>query len=67
LVVRCPGIREWFRWYKTPDDKPLNRFGFGEKVLNRAKALEVIDETHHHWKALMAGKSEKGKLWIGGV
>merc|ERR1712196_699994 len=28
----CPGyvsgIREWFRWYKTPDDKPLNAFGF---------------------------------------
>merc|ERR1712176_454673 len=21
------GIREWFRWYKTPDDKPLNSFG----------------------------------------
>lgn len=19
---------EWFRWYKTPDDKPLNGFGF---------------------------------------
>ena len=24
----CPGVvsgvREWFRWYKTPDDKPIN-------------------------------------------
>lgn len=29
------GIREWFRWYKTPDDKPLNAFGFGEKALNQ--------------------------------
>lgn len=28
------GIREWFRWYKTPDDKPLNAFGFNEKVLH---------------------------------
>ncbi len=58
------GIREWFRWYKTPDDKPLNKFGFDEKALNRAKALEVIEETHHHWKELIAGKSDKGKLWI---
>ena len=27
----CPGVvsgvREWFRWYKTPDDKPINAFG----------------------------------------
>lgn len=29
------GIREWFRWYKTPDDKPLNAFGFGEKALGK--------------------------------
>ena len=26
------GIREWFRWYKTPDGKPLNKFGFEEKI-----------------------------------
>ena len=28
---QCPGVvsgvREWFRWYKTPDDKPINAFG----------------------------------------
>lgn len=29
------GIREWFRWYKTPDGKPLNLFGFGEKALDK--------------------------------
>ena len=40
------GIREWFRWYKTPDDKPLNAFGFDEKALNKKMALEVIEETH---------------------
>lgn len=32
------GIREWFRWYKTPDDKPLNAFGFDEKALNKVRA-----------------------------
>ncbi|CAN0061062.1 unnamed protein product, partial [Choristocarpus tenellus] len=29
------GIREWFRWYKTPDDKPLNGFGFDERCLGK--------------------------------
>ena len=28
VEAQCPGvvsgIREWFRWYKTPDDKPIN-------------------------------------------
>jgi len=58
------GIREWFRWYKTPDDKPLNAFGFDEECLPKAKALEVIEETHGHWKALKDGKTDKGKLWL---
>lgn len=31
------GIREWFRWYKTPDDKPLNGFGFDEKALGKVR------------------------------
>ena len=29
------GIREWFRWYKTPDGKPVNAFGHGEKARAR--------------------------------
>lgn len=58
------GIREWFRWYKTPDDKPLNAFGFDEKVLPKKVAEEVIEETHHYWKDLKNGKTDKAKLWI---
>jgi hypothetical protein len=27
--------------YKTPDDKPVNQFGFGERALNKADALKV--------------------------
>ena len=57
------GIREWFRWYKTPDDKPLNAFGFNEKCLPRKEALEIIEETHGYWLQLKAGKTDKGKLW----
>jgi inorganic pyrophosphatase len=56
------GIREWFRWYKTPDDKPLNEFGFDEKFLNVAKTKEVIEETNEFWKKLKADGSEK--LWV---
>jgi inorganic pyrophosphatase len=58
------GVREWFRWYKTPDDKPLNGFGFDEKYLNAATAKEVIAETNEAWKKLKAGEAEAGKLWL---
>lgn len=68
VEAKCPGvisgIREWFRWYKTPDGKPLNAFGYDEKALDQAMALEVIEETHQAWKDLKAGKIEKKKLWI---
>merc|ERR1719326_782200 len=43
------GIREWFRWYKTPDGKPINGFGHGEKALGREEAIEVINETNEHY------------------
>mmetsp|Transcript_13268 Transcript_13268/g.28801 ORF Transcript_13268/g.28801 Transcript_13268/m.28801 type:complete len:295 (-) Transcript_13268:181-1065(-) len=58
------GIREWFRWYKTPDDKPLNGFGFDEKYLDAKEAVSVIEETHESWKKLKAGDSDAGKLWL---
>eukprot|EP00927_Polykrikos_kofoidii_P063742 TRINITY_DN58608_c0_g1_i1.p1 TRINITY_DN58608_c0_g1~~TRINITY_DN58608_c0_g1_i1.p1 ORF type:complete len:276 (-),score=41.02 TRINITY_DN58608_c0_g1_i1:53-880(-) len=58
------GIREWFRWYKTPDGKPLNTFGYDEKALGRSHALAVIEETHAAWKKLRKGKVARGKLWI---
>lgn len=58
------GVREWFRWYKTPDDKPLNGFGFDEKYLDASEAKKVIEETHDAWKKLKAGETEAGKLWV---
>jgi inorganic pyrophosphatase len=61
------GVREWFRWYKTPDGKPLNEFGFEEKFLNAAEAKKVIAETNESWKKLRAGTSKAGKLWTGVV
>merc|ERR1719464_1861825 len=56
------GIREWFRWYKTPDGKPLNSFGFDEKFLDVAKTKEAIQETNNHWMKLKADGSDK--LWV---
>jgi len=65
---RCPGIisgiREWFRWYKTPDGKPLNAFGFNGEALDREKALEVLEETHDAWKSLVNGKFDAKQLWL---
>merc|ERR1712232_1429315 len=58
------GIREWFRWYKTPDGKALNSFGFKEEAVNKATAIDVIDETHQAWARLRNG-DVKTKLWIG--
>merc|ERR1719183_3033345 len=58
------GIREWFRWYKTPDDKPVNGFGHGERALGAAETKEVIKETNGHYKALIEGKTDAGKLWL---
>ena len=52
------------RWYKTPDDKPLNGLGFDEKYLNAAESEKVIAETHEAWKKLKAGEAEAGKLWV---
>jgi len=57
------GVREWFRWYKTPDGKPLNGFGFDEQFLDKTEAVKIIQETHEAWKNLREGKAEKGKLW----
>jgi len=66
--TKCPGvisgIREWFRWYKTPDGKPLNAFGFEERALDKKHAMEVVAETHAAWKKLVEGKTDKGKLWL---
>ncbi|KAK7239657.1 inorganic diphosphatase [Aureococcus anophagefferens] len=54
----------WFRWYKTPDDKPINAFGFDEECLPKAKAVEVIEETHA-LEGARDGSIDAGKLWKG--
>jgi len=58
------GIREWFRWYKTPDGKPLNGFGYDGVALGKDQTLKIIDETEEAYNRLMSGKVES-KLWTG--
>ena len=65
----CPGVvsgvREWFRWYKTPDGKPPCEFGHGGAALGAEEARRVIADTHEHWCALVEGRANAGKLWLG--
>lgn len=47
-MLMCDGM-EWDVCcrYKTPDDKPLNAFGYNEKALDKAHALKV-HHTHYY-------------------
>ena len=52
--------------YKTPDAKPLNRYGFDERPLTSLQAKAVIEETHVHWKKLAVQRlTPKDTLWVG--
>lgn len=42
----------------------MNAFGYEEKALSKAHAMEVIAETHAAWKKLVEGQTDKGKLWL---
>ena len=45
------GIREWFRWYKTPDGKPINAFGHGEKARARHRPCAHATRTRRPVRA----------------
>ena len=47
---------DWFRYYKVPDGKDVNKIAFNGKAQNKEFALEVIEETHEAWKMLKSGK-----------
>ena len=50
--------------YKTPDGKPVNGFGHGERALNAAETKEVIKETNAQYAKLISGGTDAGKLWL---
>lgn len=45
----------WFRDYKMPDGKPANSFGYANKCMSKAFAMEVIEETHTFYNKLRSG------------
>ncbi|CAJ1399661.1 unnamed protein product [Effrenium voratum] len=55
-------LTDWLRLYKTADGKKENKFGCGGKPQGAAFARRVVDETHNHWRKLMADADEKGKV-----
>ncbi|CAK8530379.1 unnamed protein product [Lathyrus sativus] len=55
-------IRDWFRDYKIPDGKPANRFGLGNKAVNKDYALKVITETNESWSKLVKRSIPAGEL-----
>ncbi|CAH0725420.1 unnamed protein product, partial [Brenthis ino] len=62
LDAACPGLLrasvEWFRLYKVPDGKPRNEFAFDGEAKDAAFALNVVDEVHEFWKALVSGAAD---------
>jgi len=58
------GIREWFRWYKAPDGKPLNRFGHNEAPVNRIEAERVITEASEAYSRLKDRTVGTDGLWV---
>jgi inorganic pyrophosphatase len=46
---------DWFKYYKVPDGKPVNKFAFNEEFKDKQFALSVIQSTHDAWKALIGG------------
>ena len=52
-------MREWFRVYKTAEDKPENAFAFEGEYKGPQFAHDVIQETHESWSGLMAKRQRE--------
>jgi hypothetical protein len=47
------------RSYKIPDGKPPNTFALGERFMDKAYAMQVIEECHHAWEQLVSGQKDR--------
>ena len=54
---------EWFKYYKVPDGKPENKFGWNGDAKDKAKALEEIQNAHVQWTVLMQEPNTYGFRW----
>ncbi|XP_037530238.1 inorganic pyrophosphatase 2, mitochondrial [Nematolebias whitei] len=53
---------DWFRKYKVPDGKPENQFGFNGQFKDKDFAVQIINSTHKHWKALVQKQTNAGGI-----
>lgn len=49
-------IREWFRSYKTHDNKPPNQFGLNEEFQDKNFAIDIIKETNKEYENIFTLK-----------
>ena len=54
LEQQMPGkvksILDWFKFYKMPDGKPENVFGFDDKAMDVEFTQNIVEMTHEAWK-----------------
>ena len=47
-MLEVSGVREWFRWYKTPDGV-LNSY-VHEHLASTAETMAVLQDAHADWR-----------------
>jgi inorganic pyrophosphatase len=60
-VVRDRAVRSCVKDYKTPDGKPINKFGLDDKCMDKAYTMGIIEETSGFYQKLMSGERENDK------
>merc|ERR1711923_357434 len=58
---------EWFKYYKVPDGKPVNKFAFNDEAKGKDFAEGVIAQTHQQWLKLIKSPENEGKIDITNV
>ncbi|ORM42379.1 Soluble inorganic pyrophosphatase 6 [Babesia sp. Xinjiang] len=61
------GVMEFFRWYKTPKGKPLNKFLDGKNFVGSAEAVTILEEMHESYLKLLRGELRADGLWVPNV
>jgi inorganic pyrophosphatase len=51
---------DWFKYYKVPDGKPVNKFAFNEEFKDSDFAVSIIQLTNEAWKNLVGGSTNSG-------
>jgi inorganic pyrophosphatase len=60
---RIAEIRNWFKFYKTTDGKPVNKFHFDD-VSSAASALKVVEHTHTTYLQVLRRELSSAGMWF---